>query len=103
MQEGFAESLHNDYGIVAKFTGPNNNVILLFASFHDTGIIECVKQFSRMESLHEIESEIKTQHGLIPSSFEILFKVIGLNRNDLNSKIIKINRMDTTSIFWDVK
>ncbi|MDA3867587.1 MAG: hypothetical protein PF489_12690 [Salinivirgaceae bacterium] len=102
-QIGLAEEFHNDYAIVSKLAGPNNNIVLLVSSFHDTGIVDCVKELTNHESLKVISDEIQSKFGKIPSSFEILFKVVGVNRIDIKSKIVRINNLDSTNIFWDMK
>ena len=102
-QEGFAESIHNDYGYVSKFPGPNNNIILLISSFHDIGINECVKRITNYESNESVKEVLKLKYGSIPPYFEVLYKVVGINRTDLNSKVISISKLDPKGDFWNIK
>ncbi len=100
-QEGKSENFHNDFAIAMKLKVSNDNQILLISSFHDIGVTECAKQLTHPESIKQIEKLIREQNGSDDSSFEILFKVLGLNRNDLNSEVIKVNLLDSVSVFGE--
>ncbi len=103
VQEGFAESIHNDYGYISKFPGPNNNIILLISSFHDIGVNECAKKITNYESNESVKEVLKLKYGSVPPYFEMLYKVVGINRTDLNSKVISISRLDPKGDYWNIK
>lgn len=102
IQNGKAENIHDDYAIAAKFPGPNHNYIFLFSSFHDIGIIECVKTFTTPELFETTSSKIKSTYGNIPNNFELLIKVIGANRTDISSEIQYINQIDPKTNYWEI-
>ncbi len=101
-QNGQVENVHDDYAIAAKFPGPNHNSIFLFSSFHDSGLIECVKTFTTPALLKKTCAEIKSTCGDIPNNFEVLIKVVGANRTDINSEILHINRLNPEINYWAI-
>lgn len=102
-QDGVSESLYNDYAIAAKFHGPANNHFLIITSFHDIGIMDCVKQLTKTETLSSVGRQIEAQGATPDADFEVLLKVIGIDRNELNSEIIKMNVLDSVSMFGNRK
>jgi len=91
---------HNDYAIVAKFPGPNNNKILFFASFYSAGIYEAVRTFTQRESLRAVEEEMRSQLGHIPENFEILFEAIGIDRTGYKIEIKQIHGINSNINIW---
>lgn len=99
---GDADSYHTDYGIMAKFPGPNNNTIYLFGGLWDTGTSQSLKNFADPNLLLQLESDMKDTFGEIPEYYEILFEVSGLDRMELSTKILHLYKIDDTSKVWDV-
>ena len=92
---------HTDYGLFRKIPGPGKNVIYIFTSFHDTGMIGIIKYFLQKETLNEIEDRCEEKFGNIPQYFEILFKSSGYNRTVYTTEIEQIYDIDLQKKdFW---
>lgn len=98
-QSGSAESFHDDYPVILKFRGPNNNQILLIASFHDTGLIVSASELGSSTHLKGIKQKLSEKYGYVPENFEILSKVVGINRNEMRTDIVQINNLDSAAFF----
>lgn len=88
-QEGRAAELHKDYGMFSQHIGSNGNHIVTFGSLQDTALKLMVRQVSNNH----------TYTGLITNPAElsqqaVIFEVTGLNRSDLDAKIIKRIKLD---------
>ncbi|MBX2842443.1 MAG: hypothetical protein KTR26_11780 [Flammeovirgaceae bacterium] len=90
---GNPDAFHKDYSFVAKYPGPNNNVILILGGFWDTGASQATKNFTDPKILEEITGELKKKFGEVPEFFEILFEVSGVDRTELNTKIVYLNEL----------
>lgn len=99
---GKAEDYHTDYGFVAKFPGPNNNEILLLGGIWDTGASQSLKNFTDEKLMREIENGLLEKFGSIPPYFEILFEVNGINRTQLNTKMLHAHVIEESQSVWDV-
>ncbi|MFY0626801.1 MAG: winged helix-turn-helix domain-containing protein [Reichenbachiella sp.] len=88
---GDPDKLHTDYGFVAKYPGPNGNTIFMFGGLFDTGTSQSLKNFTNQNSLILIEEEMKNKFGDIPDHFEILFKVNGVDRVEMDTEIVLLN------------
>ncbi|GAA5222043.1 helix-turn-helix domain-containing protein [Membranihabitans marinus] len=99
---GKAEEYHTDYGFVAKFPGPNNNEILLLGGIWDTGASQSLKNFTDEKLMREIEAGLIEKFGYIPPYFEILFEVNGINRTQLNTKMLHAHVIEESQSVWDV-
>jgi hypothetical protein len=82
-----ATQARNDYCIVAKVNGPNENTFLFFLSQHDFGNISTVRYFTNPENT-------KTFMEKIPSeNFQALFEVTGIIRTDFDIKLINMTEI----------
>ncbi|MBN1783237.1 hypothetical protein JW948_19030 [bacterium] len=91
---------HTDLGIVRKIPGPNNNVVLIFTSFHETGTIGITKFFTDPARLQELESKFRDKLGYVPQYFEVLFKASGYDRTVYATDIIYLHEIKSEENFW---
>jgi len=94
---GNADSYHTDYGLMAKIPGANNNTIYLFSGLWDTGATQSLKNFTDVKLLTEMEAQLKLKFGSLPKYYEVFFEVNGIDRMELSSKILYLNKLDETS------
>lgn len=99
-EEGDPVSYHVDYGIVRKLPGPNNNIIFIFTSFHETGTIGIVELFTNPQSLKKIEEKFINKYGYVPEFFELQFKACGFNRTVYKTEIEYITEIKGDMKFW---
>ena len=80
----------NDYALVVKVSGHNQNTFLFFLSQHDFGILATVKYFTNPDYLREFQQSISSEY------FEALFEVTGIIRTDFDIKLIHVNELFST-------
>ncbi|MEQ6122308.1 hypothetical protein [Reichenbachiella sp. MALMAid0571] len=100
---GNPDQFHTDYGFVAKFPGPNNNTIFMFGGIWDTAASQSLKNFTDPELIANLENQMIQKFNKIPQYFEVLFEVSGLDRTELNTKVVHMNEIDKISIVWAEK
>ncbi len=77
----------NDYSMVVKVSGYNNNIYLFFLSQHDFGNISIVKYFTNPIHLKEFSARIASDN------FQALFEVTGIIRTDFDIKLVHANSL----------
>ncbi|MEM9142508.1 MAG: hypothetical protein AAGA86_05930 [Bacteroidota bacterium] len=101
--QGNADSYHTDYGLLAKFPGPNRNVIFLFGGLWDTGATQSIKYFTDPVLLQELEAAMYSKFGKVPEYYEVLLEVSGVDRMELSSKIIALHSLEDLGGVWEVE
>jgi hypothetical protein len=91
---------HTDLGVVRKIPGPNENLVFIFTSFHETGTIGIIKYFTDTASLQELQNKFIEKLGYIPQYFEILFKASGYDRTVYSTEILFIHEISPEENFW---
>ena len=99
---GDPDEYHTDYAILAKFPGPNDNTVYLLGGLWDTGASLSVKYFTDENAINELEAALMKKYGYLPTYFEALFKVNGLDRMETGKEILLINELDEDMDVWDV-
>jgi hypothetical protein len=79
----------NDYSIILKVAGPNDNTFIFFISENDFGNASSVKYFTNPEKLAQFEKEIDSDY------FEAVFEVTGIVRTDFTIKLLHINKLSS--------
>lgn len=91
--KGDADEYHTDYAIILKVKGPNNNNIILFGGIWDTGASQSLKQFTDLKLAKDLENTMLEKFGEIPDNYKILLEVSGVDRMELNSKILHLEEI----------
>jgi hypothetical protein len=91
---GSPEELHTDYGWFAKFPGPNEQQLFLFAGFHDTGVMQSVRMLTEPVLLENLKGEMEKQLGEVPEYFEGIVEVQGINRTELHPTLTFIRAIE---------
>jgi len=84
-----------DYGLIAKFQGPNGNHIMIFTAVaRNAGLQQIVRTLTAPESLAAFEELLSTKLGRsAPSSFEALVAVTGFRSTDLGAEVVDVNAL----------
>jgi hypothetical protein len=98
--KGDPDKYHTDYGFVAKYPGPNNNTIFMFGGLWDTAASQSLKNFTDPESLFQLEESMASKFGEVPNHFEILFEVSGMDRTELDTKVLYMNEIKILNAVW---
>ena len=78
-----------DFGLFAKFQGPSNNHILVFASVaRDVGLLQIARSLSTLEGVTAVRSRLAPGPAEGPSSLEVLMAVSGYRRTDRTAEIV---------------
>lgn len=91
---GNASEYHTDYSVIMKVAGPNNNSIYLFGGILDTGASQSLKYFTDVKLANDLELTLKKKFGEIPQSYKVLLEVSGIDRMELNSTIIHLEKIE---------
>lgn len=92
--KGNADVYHTDYAVLLKVPGPNNNSIYFFGGIWDTGASQSLKYLTDVTLAKSLEKEMVEAFGELPDYYNILFEVSGVDRMQLQSKIIHLKRID---------
>ncbi len=90
---GEPENHHTDYALMMKTPGPSGNNIYIFAGIWDTGASQSFKNFTDEKLVKKLEQKMVDELGKIPDYFEVFFKVSGVDRMELSSKIIHLGEL----------
>jgi len=88
------EGTYHDYGYFATFTGPSGNQILIISGTRDVAVMHTAQALTRSRSLEQLV----TSAGAA-ASFEALYDVYGLDRLNLDGKLLLTSRLNTTRIW----
>lgn len=99
---GNPNEYHTDYAVIAKFPGPNNNTVYLLGGLWDTGASLSVKYFTDKNAIENLETALKEKYGYLPTYFEVVFKVNGLDRMEIGNEILHLKELDSAIDVWDV-
>ncbi len=94
ISHGDPDALHTDFGFIARYQGPRNNVIYMFSGLWDTSVSQALKLLFDPEVAFQTADQIKSDLGSIPKQFEILLEVDGVDRTDLNAEILVIHKVE---------
>ncbi len=95
--QGDPDEQHTDYGLIAKYPGPNDNTILLFGGLWDTAASESLRNFVRKSKMTKIEEYMEAELGYLPTYFEILIKVSGVNRIGFETEVLYLNELNLSN------
>ncbi|MGQ8338021.1 helix-turn-helix domain-containing protein [Sunxiuqinia sp. A32] len=78
----------NDYSLVISLDGYSDNYYLFFLSTQDIGNISTVGQFTNPDYLKQFQES----HPKASNNFKALFKVEGIDKTDLGSELIRVEK-----------
>jgi hypothetical protein len=88
------EGKYHDYGYFATFTGPSGNQIVIIAGTRDVAVMHTAQALTRARSLEQLVSSATGAQ-----SYEALYEVYGLDRLNLDGKLLLTSRLNTTRIW----
>ena len=75
----------------------------MFGGIWDTAASQSLKNFTDPELIANLENQMKQQFNEVPEYFEVLFEVSGLDRTELNTKVVIMNEINEPAIVWAEK
>jgi len=88
------EEKYHDYGYFATFPGPSGNQIIVISGTRDVAVMHTAEAVTHARSLAELTGSV---HGA--SSFEALYDVYGLDRMNLDGKLLLTAKLATSRIW----
>ncbi|MBN2281099.1 MAG: hypothetical protein JXQ65_11000 [Candidatus Marinimicrobia bacterium] len=82
----FRTRKYDDYGLISKIKGTNDNNILLITGFDEGGVIKSSKLMANSEFVEKLVRE-NAKNYQPPFTFRIVLGIEGFQRSDLNMKI----------------
>jgi hypothetical protein len=89
-----AEEKYHDYGYFATFLGPSGNQIVVIAGTRDEALMHTAEAVTQPRSLDALAA---SAHGA--SAFEALYDVYGMDRMNLDGKLLITSRLNTSRIW----
>lgn len=88
------ESKYHDYGYFATFTGPTGNRVMIIAGMRDVAVMNTAEALTNRRTLEELISRAGDAQA-----FEALYEVYGMDRMNLDGKLLSLSKLDTGSIW----
>ncbi|UCH11485.1 MAG: hypothetical protein JSU61_06250 [Fidelibacterota bacterium] len=94
----FETDLHSpgpneDLVLALKLPGPANNTILIIASYSSLGAPEIANYLTRPETSSQLARMFQERFGSTPDYFEILFRVVGIDKTAYDTEILIFNEI----------
>lgn len=87
---------YHDYGYFSTFRGPNGNEIIVIAGTRDLALTQMAEALTSTSGL----SELAARAGPA-TSFEALYEVYGMDRLNLDGKLLVTSALNTAAIWKD--
>ncbi|MEJ2545637.1 MAG: hypothetical protein P8Y99_16355 [Calditrichaceae bacterium] len=97
----FKTNLHSsgpndDLVLALKLPGPSDNSIFIISSYHSLGAPEITNYLISTNKRKELEKIFMDKYQKIPDYFEVLFRVIGIDKTAYETKILICNAIEKT-------
>lgn len=86
---------YNDYGYFSTFEGPSGNRIMVIAGTRDVALMQTAEAVTNAARLEQLVAQRST------SSFEALYEVYGMDRLNLNGRLLLTAELDVAKIWTD--
>ncbi len=92
----FRTNLHStgpneDLILALKLPGPANNTIMIIASYHSLGAPEISNFLTNPSRRKPLEKLFNDRYGKFPEYFEVLFRVVGIDKTAYTTEILVAN------------
>jgi len=84
---------YRDYGLVSSLQAPGGNRLTVIAGMRDEGLMQAADALSDRETVQS-SIEAVAGDGEMPSAYEILYEVAGLERTSLDATIVHAAALD---------
>ncbi len=90
--EGDLADHHTEYALVARYTGPGGNCVMLFtAGGRNAGLMQVVRMLTSPEGLEKMRPSSGDSAARLPDSFEAVVAVSGYKRTDLATSLMDLH------------
>jgi hypothetical protein len=88
------DTKYHDYGYFATFAGPSGNQIMVIAGTRDLALMQTAEALTSGKSLAAL-----SQSAGDASEFEALYEVYGMDRLNLDGKLLLTSKVDSSNIW----
>lgn len=88
------DAKYHDYGYFATFAGPSGNQIVVIAGTRDLAVMQTAETLTAAKSLTALSQSVADA-----SEFEALYEVYGMDRLNLDGKLLISSKMDSANIW----
>jgi hypothetical protein len=85
---------NEDLVIAVKLPGPVKNSIFIIASYHSLGAPHIVQYLTSLDQRKELDDIFIQKYGQVPRYFEILFRVIGIDKTAYTTQVLVCNQLE---------
>lgn len=98
----FSTDLHSsgpneDLVLALKLPGPSDNSIFIIASYHSLGAPEITNFMVEPDKRSELEKLFLDKYQKIPKYFEVLFRVVGIDKTAYTTDILIYNEISESN------
>jgi len=90
----FIKGKYEDYALMVKLPGSNNNTITLMGDFHPSGLRGLSSYINNGKTINELSDLALSQYGHFPQYFEMLVKVTSYNYVDFDTKLVHFKSLE---------
>jgi hypothetical protein len=90
------ENRYHDYGYFSTFAGPTGNQIVIIAGTRDVAVMQTAEAVTTPARLAELTKQVERATG-----FEALYEVYGMDRMNLDGKLLFSAPLNTANIWSD--
>jgi len=87
-------NVYRDYGYFSTFKGPNGNRIVIVAGTRDVALMQTAEAVTERKTLGEA-----VKRGGDPDAFEALYEVDGMNRQNVDGRLLLASPLDAARIW----
>lgn len=88
---------YRDYAYLSTFGGPEGNQHLIISGARDTGVMQTAEIVASVRRCDELLARVAKQ-----KAFEALYEVYGVNRTNLEARLVLTHPLDESAIWSDV-
>lgn len=90
------ETKYREYGYFSTFAGPSGNQLVVIAGTRDVAVMDVAEAVTRPTRLQEL-----TRQAVGLAAFEALYEVYGMDRMNLDGKLLVASKLNTAHIWSD--
>lgn len=83
-----AAGSYRDYGLFSTLPGPAGNQLVFVAGMRDEGLMQTAEAVSSPALVQASVAALAAPDGSLPSAFELLYEVAGMDRTNLDAMIV---------------
>ena len=92
------QQTYRDYGLFSTLPGPGGNQLVFVTGTRDEGLMQTAQAVSNPALIGSSVSAVADEEGAVPNAFEVLYEVAGLDRTNLDARIVHAAPLDISRV-----